>query len=126
MAILRRITLVCLLILSFLSLAGCGKKADENKPVSEIKAEAEKMSEKKLRAMAKAYKDAIEARQRQVGKLAAKFKETPFAELLGGEATKLKADIESLNKSLSALTERFQLYYQKLKEKGADLSGLEI
>ena len=126
MAILRRITLVCLLILSFLSLAGCGKKADENKPVSEIKAEAEKMSEKKLRAMAKAYKDAIEARQRQVGKLAAKFKETPFAELLGGEATKLKADIESLNKSLSALTERFQLYYQNLKEKGADLSGLEI
>jgi hypothetical protein len=31
-----------------------------------------------------------------------------------------------LNKSVSALKDRFQVYYDKLKEKGGDISGLNI
>jgi len=46
--------------------------------------------------------------------------------LLGDEAKELKADIENINQSLSALTERFDVYYQKLKDKGGDLSGLQV
>jgi len=44
--------------------------------------------------------------------------------MLGDEAKELKADIENLNKSISALRERFEVYYQKLKAEGGDLSGL--
>jgi chromosome segregation ATPase len=105
---------------------GCGKKADENKPISEVKAEAEKLDTDELRAMAMVYQKAIAAKNGEVEKLTAKLKDIPVTEMLGDEAKELKADIDNLNKSLSALKERFEVYYQKLKEQGGDLSGLQV
>ena len=49
-----------------------------------------------------------------------------IAEMLGDEAKGLKAEVDTLTKSVSALKERFQVYYDKLKEKGGDLSGLTL
>ena len=121
----KTVTFYCLLVLCSLALLGCGKKADENKPISEVKAEADQMSVDKLRSMAMKYKDAITAKKGEVEKFAAKLKEIPITEKLGTEAKELMAEIEALNKSISSLKERFQVYYQKLKEKGGDLSGLE-
>jgi len=119
--------IVCLMLVSVLpTLGGCGKKADENKPMDEVKAEAEKMSAEKLRAMAISYKDALTAKRNDIAKLASQLKEIPMTEMLGEEAKQLKADIEALNKSVDALKERFTVYYEKLKEKGGDLTGLEI
>lgn len=109
-----------------LGLAGCSKKADENKPVSEVKAEAEKMNVEQLKTKAMEYKDAIVAKKAEVEKVAAKLKEIPIAEQMGTEAKALQEDIANLNKSVTALTERFQIYYNKLKEMGGDLAGLEI
>jgi archaellum component FlaC len=122
----RKITLWLLLALCSIVILGCGKKADENKPISEVKTEAEKMDTNKLRTMAMTYKKAISAKQGELEKLAAKLKEIPAAELLGNEAKELKTDIENLNKSVSALTERFNIYFEKLKEKGGDVSDLQI
>jgi hypothetical protein len=34
--------------------------------------------------------------------------------------------MKEMNKSVSALKERFQIYYNKLKEEGGDLSGLQL
>jgi len=104
--------------------AGCSKKADENKPLSEVKAEAETMSVAKLKSMAMEYKDAISAKKDEIEKVTGELKNIPVAEMFDNEAKELKADIENLTKSLSALNERFQVYYQKLKEKGGDLTGL--
>ena len=112
------------LLAVMLLFAGCSKKADENKPLGEAEAEAEKMSAAKLRAMAMEYKDAISAKKGEIEKVTAKLKGIPIAEMLGGEAKELKTEIENLNKSVSALNERFQIYYRKLKEKDGDLSGL--
>lgn len=105
---------------------GCGKKADENKPMSEVKAEAEKMDVEQLRAMALKYKDAIVAKQDEVKKITAQLKKIPIADMLGEEAKGLKSDIGDLTKSISALKERFQIYYNKVKEKGGNLSDLKI
>ena len=124
MNITKTTILCCLLVLSSLALYGCGKKADENKPVGEVKAEAEKMSVEKLRSMAMTYKDAITAKKGEVEKLASKLKDIPLTKMLGDEAKGLKADIDGLNKSVSALKDRFEVYYNKLKEKGGNLSGL--
>ncbi|MHC4122252.1 MAG: hypothetical protein ACYSSI_01660 [Planctomycetota bacterium] len=126
MNITRNIILCCLLILSSLILYGCGKKADENKAISEVKAEAEKMSVEKLRSMAMTYKDAITAKKGEAEKLVAKLKDIPLTKMMSDEAKGLKADIDGLNKSVSALKERFEVYYKKLKEKGGELSGLDI
>ena len=126
MKIMKNVILYCLIGPCLFAILGCSKKADENKPVSEIKAEAEKLDTDGLRAKALAYKEALTAKKSEVDKLAAKIKEIPVAELLGQEAKSLKADLENLEKSLSALQERFKIYYDKLKEKGGDLTGLEI
>jgi len=120
----RNTILCCLLALCPFAILGCGKKADENKPLSEAKAEAEKMDTDRLRATAMAYKEAIAAKKGEIEKLTAKLKDIPVTEMLGDEAKELKADIENLNKSISALKERFEVYYQKLKAEGGDLSGL--
>jgi hypothetical protein len=121
-----RTVLWCLLGVCLLVIIGCSKKADENKPISEVKAEAEKMSAADLRTTAMSYKGAIEAKGKEVEKLAAKLKEIPVADVLGKEAKALKTEMDNINKSVSALKERFQIYLDKLKEKGGDLSGLQI
>ena len=126
MKIVRNAVLCCLIALCLFAILGCGKKADENKPISEVKAEAEKMDTDGLRAMAMVYQKAIAAKNSEVEKLTAKLKDIPATELLGDEAKELKANIENINQSISALKERFEVYYQKLKDKGGDLSGLQV
>ena len=116
----------CLLVGCFLLPAGCGKKADESKPLSDVKAEAETMTVEKLRSMAVTYKDAITAKKGEIEKVAEKLKDIPVAEMLDDEAKGLKTEVDALTKSISALKQRFQVYYDKLKEKGGDLSGLTL
>ena len=82
-----------------LAIVGCGKKADENKPIGQVKAEAEKMNVEQLRSMAVEYKNAILAKKNEVDKLTAKLNDIPVTKMLGGQAKGLKADIDSLNKS---------------------------
>jgi hypothetical protein len=127
MAITRNVRF-CLLVVCSLALCGCGKakKADENKPLSEVKTEAEKMNAGQLRETALAYKSAIEAKTADLEKVITKLQKVPLTEALGEDAKNLKADIDNLTKSLESLKQRFEVYYQKLKEKGGDLSGLEI
>ena len=126
MQVFKKYALYLLVIVCAVGLFGCGKKADETKPLSEVKAEAEKMAAAKLRKMAEAYKDAITDKKAEVEKVAAQLKEIPLTKMLGAEAKELKGEMDQLNKSVSALTERFKIYYDKLKEKGGDVSGLQI
>ena len=109
-----------------LMFTGCGSKADENKPMSDVKAEAETMSVEKLKATALAYKKAIEAKKPELEKIAAKLKEIPLTEAMGQEAKSLKSDIDTLNKSVQSLKERFNVYYGKLKDLKEDVSDLAI
>ena len=126
MKISRNAAFWFLLVMYSLAMLGCGQKADGEKLISEVKAEAEQMNTNELRAMAMKYKEAIVTKKGELEKFTAKLKKIPMTEMLGEEAKGLKADIESLNKSISALTERFNVYYGKLKEVGGDLSGLQI
>ena len=129
MKILKSAALWSLLVLCSLVVLGCGdggQEADETKPMSEVKAEAEKMDNDDLRATALSYKEAITAKKGEIEKIVAKLKEIPVAEMMGEEAKALKADIADLNKAVTALKERFDVYYAKLKAAGGDTSGLEI
>ncbi len=126
MKTIKNPTIYFLLALCSLVLLGCSQKADENKAISEVKTEAEKMDTNQLRSMAVSYKEAIVVKKGDLEKLAAKIKEIPVAEMMGTEAKKIRAEIDNISKSVSALKERFEVYYNKLKEKGGDTSGLEI
>lgn len=121
----KAVLLTLITVLAF-GILGCGKKGssvDPDKPMSEVNAEAGKMDIEQLKATALKYKDAIFAKRKEIEALAAKVKPT---DLLSNEAKEIKAEIDDLNKALNALKERFEVYYNKLKEKGGDVSGLEI
>jgi hypothetical protein len=123
---LKTIAFYCMVALLAVSLFGCGKKADEGITIEQAKAKAEKMNVSQLRTEAKKYYDAIMAKQKDVDKIMAKIKDIPPLEAMGEEAKGLQADLSDLNKSLSNLKARFQVYYDKLKEKGGDTSGLQL
>ncbi len=118
--------LCCSLVLCSLVLLGCGKKADESKPISEVKAEAEQMNIAELISIAMKYKKAILVKKPEIRKLTDQFKDLPISKKLGTEGKEIRAELDALNKSVSALKERFRVYYNKLKEKGGDLSGLQL
>ena len=132
--------LLYLLLFSLLALVGCSKKADENgspsvtkmgsvdttKPITEVQAEAKTMSNEDLKATAIKYKEALLAKQGEIKDLIAKVKEIPIAEALGQKTQTLKADLKNLESTLTATKDRFQVYYDTLKEKGGSLSGLEL
>ena len=123
---LTRIVLCTLIAGCLVGFAGCGKKADESKPIADVQAEAAKMNVEQLKAKAMEYKDALAAKKAEIEKVVTKLQEIPITEKLGNEAKTLQTEITNLNQSVAALTERFQIYYNKLKEMGGDLSGLEI
>ncbi|UCG46654.1 MAG: hypothetical protein JSU94_14245 [Phycisphaerales bacterium] len=121
---MARCSALCrVLILCLLAVSGCKKpaepKVDENRPLDEVKAEAEKMNAKQLRTMAMKYKEAAAAKTSEADKIFLKLKDTP-------DVTSLKGEIDSVNKSISALTDRYFIYFNELKKKGGDLSGLEF
>lgn len=113
-------------VFSMLIILGCGKIADENKPLNEVKAEAAEMDVEDLREMALAYKELIHANLEEVGKIKNKIKEIPLKEMFGEQAQELKQELGPVIKSISELKKRFWVYYSELKKKSADLSGLEL
>ncbi|MHC4211960.1 MAG: hypothetical protein ACYSWP_01180 [Planctomycetota bacterium] len=131
---------VCVVLVSLLAFFGCSKKSDTSsspagsggaakvdasKPVTEVKAEAEKMDVSSLRATALSYKEAILSNEGKIKTLTEQLKKIPLAQQLGDEAKGLQSEIKTLTDSASALLERFTVYYDKLKEKGGDVSGLK-
>jgi hypothetical protein len=137
------LTLSCLVAFSGLALVGCAKKvdkappapktgtgagvtvtADVEKPIPEVEAQAQTMSLADLRSTAVQYKQALSLKQEDLQKVLAQVKEIPLAEALGEKAKTLKTEVQKIQSGVKALTDRFQIYYNKLKEKGGDLSGL--
>jgi hypothetical protein len=122
----KTVVLYCLLVSCSLALFGCRKKADETKPLTEVQAEAEKMDAEKLRSMALSYKDAIISKKAELERLTSELKAIPLKEMLEDNAKKLQTEINTLLNSVSALKERFHVYYTELKEKAGDLSDLDF
>lgn len=136
MKAVKSTTLLCLLVLCSLTVVGCSEKketvvptdqkTDENKAISQVKAEAEKMDAPQLRAAALKCKEALEARSAEVDKLAKELMQNMIADKSGDKVKDLNTRMIALNKSAEALAEQFQVYYDKLKAKGGDLSGLDL
>ena len=116
----RKIILCVLLVASLFVFTSCvKKKADPNKPVTEVQAEAEKMDAKQLQAMVDSYTEALNAKKSDVEKIIAKLKKVPLTEMVGEDAKNMKTDIDSVNKTIAALNERMKIYSDKLVEKSA-------
>ncbi len=118
------------LMVAITGLAGCGKSGgggaagvDETKAIDQIKAEAAKMDEAALRASAEKYQKALAGKQGELDKVVASLKDIPVTEMLGDKAKTLKDDMARLSTSITALSERMQVYVAELKSKGGDVSA---
>lgn len=109
---------VCVpVILTCMLIAGCGGGVSEDKPIAEVKTEAQGMTLEQLKAVVSKYQKAIESKKTEIEALTAQIKKIPVAQMLGEEAKKLKGDIDSITSSVRALTERLNIYAQELRRK---------
>lgn len=99
---------------------------DENRPLSEIRAEAEAMDDASLRNAAMSYKDVISAKRSELLDLSVNREELPFLDPLGKTTFRTEAEISDLTGSISALSERHQIYLDVLGDRGGDISGLGL
>jgi Mg2+ and Co2+ transporter CorA len=130
---------ICVVLVSVLAFFGCSKKSDtssspagegatkvdESKPIAEVKAETENMDVSSLRETTLSYKEVILSKEAEIKKLSEQLRQIPHDQQLGEEAKRLQSEIKTLTDSVSALLERFNVSYDKLKEKGGDVSGLK-
>jgi len=133
---------VCLLIFVLLAAFGCGEKEEpavgpnatvqENEPISEVTAKAEKMDVKQLKAVALKYREAIETKSAEIDKISGQLLKAAVSQvssdkLISGDKVKeLKAQADELSTSIKSLADRFNVYLVKLKEKGEDVTDLEL
>lgn len=128
MKIVKNAALWSLLILISLADLGCSKKEEEEKPVAKpsfyvkVKTEAEQKEPDALRTEVMKYKEEIAAKKLELKELTTKLQTVPFEDILEEDAKRL----EELNKSITTLKKRYDVYLQELREQGGDTSGLEI
>lgn len=99
---------------------------DLEKAVADLKAEAAKMDVESLTSVAMKYKDAILEKQAALKPLTDKLAAIPMTEKMGAEAQALTADLKKLTDAIAPLKERFSVYIDALKAKGADISKLAL
>jgi Skp family chaperone for outer membrane proteins len=102
-------------------LTGCGGSTtttiDENKPVSQIAADASKMGKAELQTMVTKYEAAIADKSKEVEALMAKVKEIPITEMMGEKAKALKDDVSKLKTSIDKLKDQMAVYAKELAAK---------
>ena len=126
MKIVKNATLWSLLILIPLADLGCSKKEEEAESPEpsfyvKVKTEAEQKDPNELRTEATQYKEEMAALKLELEKLRTKLQTVPFEEILEEDTKRL----EELNKSITTLKKRYDIYLQELREKGEDTSGLQ-
>jgi len=116
--VMRKIVkiLMPVILVSFI-LAGCAGGVNENKPIAEVRTEAESMTANQLQAMVDKYKKVIESKKAELRKLNEKLRAIPVTELLGDEAKAIKGGIEAVAKSIRAFGERLNVYARELGQK---------
>lgn len=124
---MKNVTIWSFLILISLADLGCSKKEEEAETKEpsfyvKVKTEAEQKEPNELRTEATQYKEDMAALKLELEKLRTKLQTVPFDEILEEDAKRL----EELNRSISTLKKRYDIYLQELREQGEDTSGLQI
>ncbi|KKN08092.1 hypothetical protein LCGC14_1060300, partial [marine sediment metagenome] len=76
--------------------------------------------------MAEKYRDVIAEKQQQLKVMTQQFITMSDAERITAKGQKLRTGVNETIKGIDTLKERFGVYYNALKEKAGNLTGLDI
>ncbi|HNX68868.1 MAG TPA: hypothetical protein PKI45_05235 [Candidatus Omnitrophota bacterium] len=114
------------LIMTVAALTGCSKKVDPKKPIAKIQQEVQTMSVADLESTAAAYAKEVRAQKVELGKITDEMKGLPVKEIFSDKSKSIKNRLSKIQVDATALLERYQIYVNKLQEKGADLSKVRL
>ena len=99
---------------------------EKGRPLGEIRAEAADMNDATLRVAAMGYRDRIFAKRTELSDVMNRYDEFPYTDIFGRETLEPAPNVVDLTSSISALTERHHIYFDLLKARGGDVSGLGL
>ena len=123
---MKFLTAMLVAVLSLTALYGCGKKAETQKPIEQVRAEAEKMSVTQLESTAKSYASEIASKRDAAEKMQGELKGLSIQDMLGEKGKGIKDQVTALSQQVSALTARYQVYAQKYQAAGGDISKIQV
>ena len=101
-------------------------KIDEGKSIPDITAGAKEMAVENLRKMAEKYRDVVAEKQQQLKEMTQAYLDLPADERQAAIGQIAKTAIDEIKTGLDIMKERFGVYYNVLKEKAGNLTGLDI
>lgn len=101
---------ILILVLSLAGGYGCGKKAETEKTIDQVRLEAGKMSAVELEAAAKSYADKLSAKQADIEKFQNELRALTPAQMTGEKSKEYQVRANHLAEEVSALTARYQIY----------------
>jgi uncharacterized lipoprotein YehR (DUF1307 family) len=99
---------------------------DLQSSIAELTEKAQQMNTDQLMQAAGKYKQAITEKYDQLKGVQAKLEDFSVTDLLSDEAKEVKSEVEEIKSSISNLKDRFKIYYDKLVEMKADVTGLKL
>lgn len=109
-----------------LSMAGCAKKIDTSKPIEQIQTEVQKMSVGDLQSTAKAYADAIQGKKSEIETVQKQLSSLSPKDLFGEKAGGIKDQLSKIGNEMNELSKRYEIYVQKFRELGGDISKVQV
>jgi hypothetical protein len=103
---------------------GCTRKVDSERSIDKIKKDIETMSVAELEDYAMAYVSAIQSQRAQIQKIQEKIRKVPIEKFFSNQA--LQNDIKKVGRKAEALYVRYLLYVTALKQKGGDVTKVQL
>ena len=100
--------------------------ADQGKSIPDITAGAKEMAVENLRKMAEKYRDVVAATEQQLEKMTQGYLNLSDDDRKAAIGQIAKTAIDEIKTGLDIMKDRFGVYYNALKEKGGNLTGLDI
>jgi hypothetical protein len=99
---------------------------DYGKSISDITAGAKEMATENLRKMAEKYRDVVAEKEQQLKQMTQGYLNLSDDDRKAAIGQIAKAGIDKIKTGLDIMKERFGVYYNVLKEKAGNLTGLDI
>ncbi|MDD5226623.1 MAG: hypothetical protein PHV97_05535 [Candidatus Omnitrophica bacterium] len=119
-----RVIPVWFLALTFISFAGCAKKADPNRSIEKIQKEVGAMPVAQLESYASSYAAAIRAQKIEIEKIQQQIQKMPMDKVFNNKS--MTRHIGEIGREAEALFERYRIYVQAFQEKGGDVTKVQL